>query len=174
VVHRCRGANHLIDRAAAARRQRSADDRHDSGAGGDDVAPRAGDGERDVPDAGRRRRGRDRFDAEASDAQHREAGGRIPAGELGVERLTVVAPNARLKASRYLLFFVAASLLHAQAAPPDTILVNGHVITVDARFSIAQAIAIKDGRFTAVGTDADIRKLAGPNTTTIDLHGQTV
>ena len=83
-------------------------------------------------------------------------------------------PNARLKASRYLLFFVAASLLHAQAAPPDTILVNGHVITVDARFSIAQAIAIKDGRFTAVGTDADIRKLAGPNTTTIDLHGQTV
>src|SRR5438445_5081630 len=83
-------------------------------------------------------------------------------------------PNARLKASRYLLFFVAASLLHAQAAPPDTILVNGHVITVDARFSIAQAIAIKDGRFTAVGTEADIRKLAGPNTTTIDLHGQTV
>jgi len=83
-------------------------------------------------------------------------------------------PNARLKASRYLLFFVAASLLHAQAAPPDTILVNGHVITVDARFSIAQAIAIKDGRFTAVGTDADIRTLAGPNTTTIDLHGQTV
>ena len=83
-------------------------------------------------------------------------------------------PNARLKASRYLLFVVAVSLLHAQAAPPDTILVNGHVITVDARFSIAQAIAIKDGRFTAVGTEADIRKLAGPNTTTIDLHGQTV
>src|SRR5437660_12386617 len=83
-------------------------------------------------------------------------------------------PNARLKASRYLLFFVAASLLHAQAAPPDTILVNGHVITVDARFSIAQAIAIKDGRFTAVGTNAAIRQLAGPKTTTIDLHGQTV
>src|SRR5438128_8548253 len=83
-------------------------------------------------------------------------------------------PNARLKASRYLLFFVAASLLHAQSAPPDTILVNGHVITVDARFSIAQAIAIKDGRFTAVGANGDMRKLAGPNTTTIDLHGQTV
>jgi predicted amidohydrolase YtcJ len=59
-------------------------------------------------------------------------------------------------------------------APPDTILVNGRVITVDARFSIAQAVSISGGRFTAVGTDAAIRKLAGPRTTTIDLHGQTV
>ncbi len=60
------------------------------------------------------------------------------------------------------------------AAPADTILVNGHVITVDARFSIGEAIAIAAGRFTAVGTNAAIRRLAGPQTTTIDLHGQTV
>jgi predicted amidohydrolase YtcJ len=59
-------------------------------------------------------------------------------------------------------------------APPDTILVNGHVITVDARFSIAEAIAISGGKFVAVGTDAAIRKLAGAATTTIDVHGQTV
>jgi predicted amidohydrolase YtcJ len=56
----------------------------------------------------------------------------------------------------------------------DTILVNGHIVTVDARFSIAQAVAISGGRFTAVGSAAAIRKLAGPNTTTIDLQGQTV
>jgi predicted amidohydrolase YtcJ len=62
----------------------------------------------------------------------------------------------------------------AQAAPPDTVLVNGHIITVDAGFTIAQAVAIADGRFTAVGTNAAIRKLAGPATTTIDLHGRTV
>ncbi len=62
----------------------------------------------------------------------------------------------------------------APAAPPDTILVNGHVITVDARFSIAEALAISGGRFSAVGTNAAIRTLAGPKTTTIDLHGQTV
>ena len=67
----------------------------------------------------------------------------------------------------------AVVLLRAQPPPPDTILVNGHVVTVDARFSIAQAIAIRDGRFTAVGSTADIRKLAGPRTTTIDLRGQT-
>jgi predicted amidohydrolase YtcJ len=58
--------------------------------------------------------------------------------------------------------------------PPDTILVNGHVITVDARFSIAEAVAISGGTFSAVGTNAAIRKLAGPKTATIDLHGQTV
>ena len=62
----------------------------------------------------------------------------------------------------------------AQPTPPDSILVNGHVITVDARFSIAEAVAISSGRFSAVGTNAVIRRLAGPKTTTIDLHGQTV
>ena len=35
-------------------------------------------------------------------------------------------------------------------------------------------MAIAGGRFTAVGNDAAIRKLAGPSTATIDLHGQTV
>jgi predicted amidohydrolase YtcJ len=72
---------------------------------------------------------------------------------------------------------LAASALAAQRAPrsqPDTILINGHIVTVDARFSIAQAVAISSGRFTAVGSDDAITKLAGPGTTTIDLHGQTV
>ena len=60
------------------------------------------------------------------------------------------------------------------AAPPQLILVNGHIVTVDATFSIAQAVAIADGRFTAVGTDEAVRKLAGPSTRVIDLAGQTV
>ena len=63
----------------------------------------------------------------------------------------------------------------AGAAPPDTILVNGHVVTVDARFSIAEAVAIAGGRFTAVGTQRrDPASWPGRATTTIDLHGQTV
>jgi predicted amidohydrolase YtcJ len=71
---------------------------------------------------------------------------------------------------------VAVLALAAQQTPaaPDTILVNGHVITVDAAFSIAEAIAIADGKFTAVGTNAAIRRLAGPNTRVIDLRGRTV
>src|SRR5439155_22791509 len=36
------------------------------------------------------------------------------------------------------------------------------------------AVAITGGRFTAVGSTADIRKLAGPKTTVIDVRGQTV
>jgi predicted amidohydrolase YtcJ len=85
---------------------------------------------------------------------------------------------ARLKFSRYVFVLAGGLAIGAGAqAPqpaPDTILVNGHVVTVDASFSVAQAVAIRDGRFSAVGTDAAIRKLAGPNTKTIDLRGQTV
>jgi predicted amidohydrolase YtcJ len=63
----------------------------------------------------------------------------------------------------------------AQAPPPaETILVNGHIVTVDAGFTTAEAVAIGDGRFTAVGTTAAIRQLAGPSTTVIDLRGRTV
>jgi predicted amidohydrolase YtcJ len=74
----------------------------------------------------------------------------------------------------FLAVVLAALRPFAQTSPPDTILVNGHVVTVDARFSIAQAVAIANGRFTAVGTNADIRRLAGPQTTVIDVKGQTV
>jgi len=73
--------------------------------------------------------------------------------------------------------FAAAGLAAGQPPPqppPDLILTNGHVITVDSGFTIADAIAIANGRFTAVGTTAAIRRLAGPRTTTIDLRGRTV
>ena len=73
-----------------------------------------------------------------------------------------------------ILAVAALAAQRPQSAAPDTILVNAHVVTVDARFSIAQAVAISNGRFTAVGTDTAIRTLAGPATTTIDLGGQTV
>ena len=85
--------------------------------------------------------------------------------------------NGRPKGLHYicvLLAIVTIAAAQQPVAPPDTILVNAHVVTVDARFSIAEAVAIAGGRFTAVGTSAAIRRLAGPKTTTIDLHGQTV
>ena len=74
----------------------------------------------------------------------------------------------------YLVPLLATVLLSGQTAPPELILINGHVITVDRRFSIAQAVAISRGRFTAVGSTEDIKKLAGPETRAIDLGGQTV
>jgi predicted amidohydrolase YtcJ len=48
------------------------------------------------------------------------------------------------------------------------------VITLDSRSSIAQAVAISNGRFSAVGTTAAIRALAGASTRVMDLHGETV
>ena len=64
----------------------------------------------------------------------------------------------------------------AQAAEPhpDRILVNGKIITVDARDSVAEALAIRDGRITAVGGNAAIEALAGPDTERVELAGRTV
>ena len=57
---------------------------------------------------------------------------------------------------------------------PDTVLFNGKIVTVDEDFSIAGAVAIKDGRFVAVGSDSQIRGLAGDRTEMVDLEGATV
>jgi predicted amidohydrolase YtcJ len=62
----------------------------------------------------------------------------------------------------------------AWAQTPDTILLNGKIVTLDARSTIAPALAIDEGRITAVGSSDDIRKLAGPATRVIDLRGRTV
>jgi predicted amidohydrolase YtcJ len=70
---------------------------------------------------------------------------------------------------------VVASLpLGAQQAAPDLIFSNGKIITVDDRFSIAQAIAVRGDRIAAVGTNQAIDRLAGPNTRRIDLQGRAV
>ena len=57
---------------------------------------------------------------------------------------------------------------------PDTILTNGKILTVDKDFSTKQAIAIRDGKILAVGTDAAITRLAGPKTQKMDLGGKTM
>jgi predicted amidohydrolase YtcJ len=67
---------------------------------------------------------------------------------------------------------VAAAPARAQA--PDTILVNGKVITVDARSSVREALAIRDGHIVGLGTSAEMRKLVGPRSRLIDLQGRTV
>ena len=62
----------------------------------------------------------------------------------------------------------------AQQPAPDLVLSNGKIITVDERFTIAQAVAITGDRIVAVGTNQDIVRLAGPNTRRIDLMGRAV
>lgn len=62
----------------------------------------------------------------------------------------------------------------ARAQAPDLILTNGKIVTVDAQFTIASAVAIRGDRIVAVGSNETIRKLAGPDTTVRDLNGRTV
>lgn len=56
----------------------------------------------------------------------------------------------------------------------DLALVNGEVYRVDAAGTWAQAIAVRDGRIVAVGTDREIREHSGAATETIDLAGKMV
>ena len=69
---------------------------------------------------------------------------------------------------------LAGLSLTAQAQTADTILVNGKIVTVDDRFTIAEALAVRGGRIVAVGATADIDKLKGPQTRVIDLARRTV
>jgi predicted amidohydrolase YtcJ len=58
--------------------------------------------------------------------------------------------------------------------PADLVLRNGKVITVDAAFTIAQAIAVAGDRIVAVGPDAAMAAHTGPTTRVIDLGGKPV
>src|SRR5258705_9114225 len=88
----------------------------------------------------------------------------------------------------YFNVIVAASTIdifaaHAQVSPaqrqctgpaPDVIYYNARIVTVDDEFSYAQAVDIAGDRFSAVGTNEAVRRLARPNTRQVDLRGLTV
>jgi len=56
----------------------------------------------------------------------------------------------------------------------DMVLYGGKVLAADDGFTIAEAVAIRDGKFLAVGKSAEILRLAGPSTRKVDLAGKTV
>ena len=58
--------------------------------------------------------------------------------------------------------------------PPDLILYNARVLTVAPIGNIQQAIAIRGELIQAVGSDEEVRPLAGSMTTSVDLEGRTV
>jgi predicted amidohydrolase YtcJ len=61
-----------------------------------------------------------------------------------------------------------------QQAPVDMVVVNAKVLTVDARNTQAEAVAIRGNTFAAIGTTDAIRRMAGPQTRVIDAGGRTV
>jgi predicted amidohydrolase YtcJ len=60
------------------------------------------------------------------------------------------------------------------ATEPELVLLNGNIHTVDAASPHAEAVAIAGGRFQAVGTNEEIRRLATARTKKLDLGGKTV
>lgn len=77
--------------------------------------------------------------------------------------------------SRCICGLLAAAALAAQPRPvADTVLTGGKILVLDPSNRIAQAIAIRDHRVIASGTDQEIRRFIGPRTKTIPLSGRTV
>ncbi|HEV2387629.1 MAG TPA: amidohydrolase [Candidatus Acidoferrales bacterium] len=71
-------------------------------------------------------------------------------------------------------FWLGRGALRPTALYPDAVYYNGKVLTVDKNFSVAQAFAIWDGKFVAVGASRAALALAGPRTEKVDLRGRTV
>jgi predicted amidohydrolase YtcJ len=66
------------------------------------------------------------------------------------------------------------SAASASAQNADVIFLNGKIVTVDAKGSVSEALAVRQGHIAAVGRSSEIRALAGPATRVIDLQGRTV
>jgi predicted amidohydrolase YtcJ len=65
-------------------------------------------------------------------------------------------------------------MVNMEGAEADLILLNGKVVTVNQEFTIAEAVAVKDGKILAVGKSHEINLLKGANTEVLELGGKTV
>ena len=84
--------------------------------------------------------------------------------------------HRKLSASSVLLgTLLFTQILAAQNPAADLVLIHGHILTVDANDSVAQAIAIHHGVIVKVGTDTEVLEFVGkaPGARIIDLHGHT-
>ena len=86
--------------------------------------------------------------------------------------MTVPHPSPLLLLTFILLLAITGCETKIERA--DVIVYNGKVITVDKDFTIAQALAVRDGRIVEVGTNEDILKLKDVGTKMIDLDGTVV
>lgn len=80
-------------------------------------------------------------------------------------------PAAALAGLLLPLLMAATAAQAAPAAPAELIVRNGSVYTVQGKARWAEAFAVRDGRYVAVGSNAEVARLAGPQTRVIDLHG---
>jgi predicted amidohydrolase YtcJ len=84
------------------------------------------------------------------------------------------AGTVRKSSSLKIILCIGILAASASAQSADTILINGKILSADARFSTYAAAAIRDGKLAALGTSPEIRTRAGKQTRVIDLGGRTV
>lgn len=60
------------------------------------------------------------------------------------------------------------------AAPPHEIYINGHVLTMDAANTVAEAVSVRNGQIDAVGRSEMLLELADEQTSIVDLRGRTL
>ena len=70
--------------------------------------------------------------------------------------------------------FALSASLPLDRIEPELILYNGNIITINERQPHAEAVAVVNGRFLAVGTNEKVQALATGTTKKINLEGQTV
>ncbi len=65
--------------------------------------------------------------------------------------------------------------IHSQPeGGPDIVYHSGHIVTIDDDFTIVEALAVRDGKIVALGSNADIKSLALAATRLVDLGRKTV
>ena len=83
----------------------------------------------------------------------------------------------------FVLLIAFATPGFSQSYPPevlafaDTVYYNGTVLTVDSEegpFTVAEGVAVRDGKILAVGSSQHVRQMAGPETEQFDLEGKTL
>jgi len=87
-------------------------------------------------------------------------------GSLGALGATLAAPGLAVASF--------SDTMSTNTETPDLILHNGRFTTLDRANPVAEAVAIKDGRFTRVGRAEEVLPLAGGATRVIDLQGRRV
>lgn len=74
-----------------------------------------------------------------------------------------------------LAFLLAPAALFAQGSRlADKVFLNATVVTMVREGDVAEAVAVRDGKIIAVGSNDDIRTSTGPETETVDLAGKTL
>src|SRR5439155_6763235 len=93
-----------------------------------------------------------------------------------IKRTLIMKHFAWLLVPLFAAFFVRIEVV-ADAPPEkaaDVIYHHAKILTMDEKFTIAAAIAVKGDKILAVGDDDEILKLKGAATKVVDMNGKTM